>query len=204
MGDLVERAWLEELRADGPDAAAAQADLREVLRRGLHRALRGWAGVDEATIEDLTQEALLRVLDRLDSFRGESRFTTWAMAIAVRLAFTELRHARWRDVSLEVLTGGGGAGPPEPVDPMPGPEQQSQRQAVLGMLRRVVDRDLTDRQRTAIVAELKGMPQAEIARQLGISRNALYKLGHDARTKLKRGLLAAGITEEEVRVAFDA
>ena len=47
------------------------------------------------------------------------------------------------------------------------------------------------------------MPQEEIARQLGIGRNALYKLGHDARQRLKARLVAAGVTDEDVRAALD-
>jgi RNA polymerase sigma-70 factor (ECF subfamily) len=62
---------------------------------------------------------------------------------------------------------------------------------------------LTARQRTALVGELRGMPQEEIARQLGIGRNALYKLGHDPRKRLKARLAAAGVTDEDVRAAFD-
>ena len=70
-------------------------------------------------------------------------------------------------------------------------------------MHRVVETDLTDRQRQALVAELRGMPQAEIAAQMGLTRNALYKLTHDARQNLKRGLETAGIDGDEVRKAFD-
>jgi DNA-directed RNA polymerase specialized sigma24 family protein len=74
---------------------------------------------------------------------------------------------------------------------------------VLAEMHRVVETGLTDRQRQALVAELRGMPQAEIAAQMGLTRNALYKLTHDARQNLKRGLEAAGIDGDEVRKAFD-
>ncbi|MDH4136346.1 MAG: hypothetical protein OEW09_06480, partial [Anaerolineae bacterium] len=53
----------------------------------------------------------VKILDGLDSFRGESRFTTWAQKIAVRVAFTELRRHRWRDVSLDEMTGSPEADP---------------------------------------------------------------------------------------------
>ncbi len=69
-------------------------------------------------------------------------------------------------------------------------------------MHRVLATGLTDRQRQALVAELRGMPQAEIAAQLGLTRNALYKVTHDARQSLKRGLEAAGFGGEEVREAF--
>lgn len=53
--------------------------------------------------EDVAQEALVRVQESLATYRGESRFTTWALSIATRIAFDELRHKRWRDVSLDAL-----------------------------------------------------------------------------------------------------
>jgi RNA polymerase sigma-70 factor, ECF subfamily len=79
MGDGEGRDWPGELRAGGPTTDSALADLRGVLLRGLRRALSGRAGADDALIEDLAQEATLRVLGRLDGYRGESRFTTWAV-----------------------------------------------------------------------------------------------------------------------------
>ncbi len=68
----------------------------------------------------------------------------------------------------------------------------------LETLQHAIEHDLTDRQRTALLAELKGMPQDEIADQLGSNRNAIYKLTHDARKKLKKSLEAAGYTAEDV------
>ena len=68
------------------------------------------------------------------------------------------------------------------------------------MLHRAVREELTERQRTAVLGELEGVPSEELAIRLGISRNALYKLHHDARRKLRRAILAAGITEADVRI----
>ncbi|MCZ7546982.1 MAG: sigma-70 family RNA polymerase sigma factor [Anaerolineae bacterium] len=106
--------WLADLRAPGPARDQAIADLRATLLRGLRYALSSRATVREADLEDFVQEALLRVLNDLDSFRGEARLTTWAQKIAVRVAFSELRRRRWRDVSLETMTEtptGGGVHP---------------------------------------------------------------------------------------------
>jgi len=68
------------LAETGSTADAAIADLREVIRRGLHKALKGRIGVDDALIEDVTQESLMKVLGGLSGFRGDSRFTTWAIS----------------------------------------------------------------------------------------------------------------------------
>jgi len=57
---------------------------------------------------------------------------------------------------------------------------------------------LTERQRTAVLGELTGVPSDVLAERLGVNRNALYKLHHDARKKLKAVILAAGFTERDV------
>ncbi len=57
----------------------------------------------EGDLEDLVQDGMLKVLQELPSYRGEARFTTWAQKVCVRVALTELRRRRWRDVSLDDL-----------------------------------------------------------------------------------------------------
>jgi RNA polymerase sigma-70 factor, ECF subfamily len=193
---VTERTNEDWLRALGTADGAAVAQLREVLRRGLRRAL---TGRDDGFVEDMCQEGVLKVLGGLTTFRGDSRFTTWAVTVTVRVAFTELRRAKWKDISLDRLVEDAPAR--QPVAP-PDISSQDARQMVLAEMHRVIDTELTDRQRQALVAEFKGMPQAEIAAQMGLSRNALYKLTYDARQGLKRGLAAAGIDGDEVREAF--
>ena len=199
MTERTNEVWLQSLGGTGDEAAVAE--LREVLRRGLRRALAGRAAADDGFIEDMAQEGVLKVLGGLATFRGDSRFTTWAITVAVRVAFTELRRARWRDVSLDRLVEDAPARLPA-APPADTPSQDA-RQAILAEMHRVLESDLTDRQRQALVAELRGMPQAEIAAQMGLTRNALYKLTYDARQNLKRGLEAAGIGGDEVRETFD-
>ena len=101
MGERTNSDWLEALR--GPEQGEALADLQRIVMRGLQHGLTGWPEVTNADREDFTQETLLKVLAELDSFRGESQFTTWVQKIAVRVALTELRHKRWQDTSLQSL-----------------------------------------------------------------------------------------------------
>src|SRR5918997_4518855 len=133
MSEEGARDWPRELRAGGPTTDAALADLRGVLLRGLRRAVSGRAGADDALIEDLAQEATLRVLDRLDGYRGESRFTTWAVTIAVRVALTELRRPRRREVSLDRLAAEDRGGPPDPPSTAPGPAREVERPEILDL-----------------------------------------------------------------------
>ena len=160
-------------------------------------------GVD-ANAEDFAQEALIKITGNLDSFRGESRFTTWAQKIAMNVALTELKRRRWRDVSLQDLFARREGVDRGPADPHLTSEQLALQNTLLGELRRIIDEDLTDRQREAVVAViLEEMPISEVARRMGTNQNALYKLLHDARRRLKRRMEAAGLSPQEVLAAFD-
>jgi RNA polymerase sigma-70 factor, ECF subfamily len=194
--------WLIELRGSNPDEALV--DLYDLLVRGLRAALDGYGGGVDANVEDFAQEALIKITANLGSFRGESRFTTWAQKIAMNVALTELKRRRWRDVSLQDLFARREAADREAADTQLTPEQLALQNTVLGELRRVVDQELTNRQREAVVAViLEGMPISEVATRMGTNQNALYKLLHDARRKLKRRMEAAGLSPQEVLAAFD-
>jgi RNA polymerase sigma-70 factor (ECF subfamily) len=94
--------WLTDLRADGDVQAAALEELRATLLGGLPYALSGWLSPNDPAFaplaEEVTQEALLKILDNLHTFEGRSQFTTWAHKIAVNLALSKLRRRRWTDV----------------------------------------------------------------------------------------------------------
>lgn len=199
--DRTNETWMAELSSGGVAEQRALEDLRRVLLGGLRAALRSNPAADDALLEDAAQEALVRVLGRLDQFEGRARFTTWAMSIAIRVALSELRHRRFRDVSLEAFLAS-----PASVVPAAAAidEPDVERRALVRAMHHALEAGLTERQRTALVAELNGMPQDEIARHLGSNRNAIYKLTHDARKRLKRTLEAAGYGAEHVRSAFGA
>jgi RNA polymerase sigma-70 factor (ECF subfamily) len=191
-----------ELR--GPNPNRALADLYDLLVRGLRAALGGYGGGVEANFGDFAQEALIKITGNLDSFRGESRFTTWAQKIAVNVALTELKRRRWRDVSLQELFARREAADRGPADSRLTTEQLALQTTVLQELRRIIDKELTDRQREAVVAViLEEMPISEVAKRMATNQNALYKLLHDARKKLKRQMEAAGISPQEVLAAFE-
>lgn len=200
------REWLADLR--GPKQDTALADLRLILRKGLTFALANYGNVRDDDLEDFVQDALLRILAALDTFRGESRFTTWAQKIAVRVALTELRRKRWQDTSLdELMTGEMGTEivPRFMADLTAGPEKQAMQAALIEQLELVIAEELTERQRRALLAVyIHGMPLGETARRMGTNRNALYKLLHDARQRLKDRMLARGISAQEMIAFFGA
>ena len=196
--------WIAALSSPGPEGEEALAELGDVLLRGLGYAFAD-GSVPQEDLEDFTQEALLKIVDKLDTFRAESKFLTWAHKIAVRVAYSELRRRRWRDLSLDALMEATAADPlPRTwVDDAAGPELRALQQAALTTLRRVIRQELTEKQRQALVAtQVLGIPVEEVARRMGSNRNALYKLLHDARKRLKQRLAEAGMPAEEIVALF--
>lgn len=204
MEERTNEQWISALCGSGRDEAIA--DLRAILIRGLRSALNQRRGVSDAAIEDFAQEALMKVMDNLDSFRGESRFTTWSQKIAVRVAFTELRRKEWRNVSLQEITDRYDTSGHESrafADSQPAPEDLATQQVMFDTVRRLIYEELTERQREAMVAVmLNGMPLEEAARRMDTNRNALYKLMHDARKRLKARLVSEGISAQDVLAVF--
>lgn len=92
--------WIESL-SPPPDEVAIEA-LRNHLVIGLRSSLYKYVKRDlNDFVEDITQDSVLKILDKLETFRGESKFTTWSMKVAIREGYTELRKKRYKDISLE-------------------------------------------------------------------------------------------------------
>lgn len=195
--------WTSDLASE--DAALrddALRDLRDMLFRGLSKSLSKGPRVDDAFLEDIVQESSMKILEKLRDFEGRSKFRTWAVTIAVRTAVSKMRKREWRNVSLERVTSTAEFDPQIAVDASETIEQTNSRLELLRKLKELIDSELTERQWTALTAELGGMPLPQIAEKLGGNTNSLYKLLHDARKKLRRGLEAAGFTIDDVREAW--
>ncbi|GAB4558942.1 MAG: sigma-70 family RNA polymerase sigma factor [Anaerolineales bacterium] len=202
--------WLADLRAGGERQAQALEDLRAIILRGLPYAIAGRLDPNspesKALTEEVVQETLVRVLEYLDTFEGRSQFTTWAHKIAVRAALTELRRARWREAPLpemEMNEEGEEASYRELPDGAASPEVQMTRKELMRRVNRIIMEELTEKQRQALMALMEGFPLEEAAQRLGTNRNALYKMMHDARLRLKKRLEMEGLTPQEVLSVFE-
>ena len=214
LGKRTNEEWLVDLQAQGPARATALEDLHARLSRSVYyylylrsdrRDLRSRSSEDlRQMADDLAQDALLRVLDNLKSFRGESKFTIWATKIALRSVLTELRRVRWKDFSLDNIIGDGEYMPHftatscSPSEP-PNPEMAVERQILMKLVEQAINEALTRRQRTALVAlVIEGLPSQQVADLLGTNRNALYKLIHDARLKMRLYMQDRGLSVDYI------
>lgn len=203
-------AWTTDLRADGEQREAALADLHTILLRILPSALSRWLSPDsshfETFIDDTAQETMLRVMDRLDTFEGRSKFTTWVYKIGVHIALGELRLRKWKEVSLDGLEESR-----EP-DEMPSerfastdpnPEAMLERKNVMVMVQQIMEEELTPYQRKVMNAvSVQGVPMDVVAERFNSNRNALYKTMHDARLRLKRRLEREGLSPADLLEIF--
>jgi RNA polymerase sigma factor (sigma-70 family) len=195
--------WARDLASR--DAALrddAVKDLRDMLLRGLSKSLSKSGRVDDAFLDDIVQEASMKVLTKLNAFEGRSAFRTWAVTIAVRTAVSKMRTRDWQNVSLDSVTADAEFEPQVAIDTSITSDHTDSRRTVLSKLKELIDSELTEKQWTAITAELAGMPLPQIANKMGSNTNSIYKLLHDARKKLRRGLEASGFTIVDVREAW--
>jgi RNA polymerase sigma-70 factor, ECF subfamily len=192
--------WHLDLHAQGARRDEAVAHLHglllraarfEVFRRRGSLPQLSAVELDELA-QDAADDAAVSVLRRLDDFRGESSFRTWAYKFALLEAAVKVRRRAWRDreVTLE----------PERWESLahagPRPDDEAESGALLEAVREGIRTALTPRQRQVLVSTvLEGVPIDVLAERLGSNRNALYKMLHDARRRLREHLAAAGFPE---------
>jgi RNA polymerase sigma-70 factor, ECF subfamily len=197
--DAESRAWLTALHAPGRRRDEAVGQLHELLlraarfevnrRRVTLPHLRG-DDFDDLAMQS-ADDALVAVLSKLDSYRGDSKFTTWAYKFALLEAAVKLRRRAWQGREL-------------PLEPeawslfptgRPSPEASAERSELFDGLQKAVSNELTPHQREVLVATtLNGVPIDVLAERLNTTRGALYKTLHDARHKLRVHLAARGMS----------
>jgi len=195
--------WVEALSA--PADQRAVSFLREKLISGLKPALHKYVDRElDQFVEDVAQDALVKILDNIHSFRGESKLTTWAMKIAVREGLTELRRKRYDDSSIEEFRYPDDDGRNELTSltfasELPDPDDATHEQLLLQKVLDIINNELTDKQRRVIKGlMIDEMPVEMLTDQMDTNRNALYKLVHDARLKIKDKLKLDGINADEL------
>jgi RNA polymerase sigma-70 factor (ECF subfamily) len=191
---------VEALRPGAPGHDEAVRELHALLlraarfevsrRRGALSHVRG-EELDDLAMQ-AADDALMAVLAKLDDYRGESRFTTWAYKFALLEAGVRLRRRAWQEREVVLA----GESWPAMVDQRPDVHDALESRETLDALRAAVAETLTTHQREVFVAlALNGVPIDVLAERLGTTRGALYKTLHDARRKLRRELAAAGLVE---------
>jgi RNA polymerase sigma-70 factor, ECF subfamily len=194
--------WISALTGTGAAREVGLARLHDLLIRVAGRELRrreAGAGFSGPELEDLAHQAaddaMLAILGKLGTFRGESRFTTWAYRFVVLEVSSKLGRHYWRQHPAERLE-------TEDWDRLPDrftadPGDLAEQAELVKAVRQAVDETLTEYQRRLFVAlVLNGVPLDALVACLGTNRNAVYKVIFDARRKIRGFLVANGYLEE--------
>ena len=173
--------WIEALRGPPDVREPALAELHALLLRAARFELRR-RGLPAGDVDDLAMQAaddaLMAILGKLDSFRGRSRFTTWAYKFALLEAAVKARRRAWhgREVVLDDTLRDAG----------PSAHERLEDSELLRAVRDAVRTSLTPHQRAVFCAlALNGVPIDVLAERMDTTRGALYKTLHDARRKLR-------------------
>lgn len=147
------------LRARQGDAEGFQT-LYRMHRREVSRLVARLLG-PRGDVDDVIQEVFIQVFRSLQSFRGDSRFTTWLHRVTVNVALMHLRAARSRP-QLSTETAPDLASPDDHS-----PLTEAARNERLRALYNILDQ-LTDKKRAVfILHDLEGVPAAQIASMVG-------------------------------------
>jgi RNA polymerase sigma-70 factor, ECF subfamily len=203
--DAESRAWIDGLLATGVERARALDRLHDLLLRAAHAEAHRrhlYPEIVGVELDDLCRQAaddaVVAVTAKLDGYRGASRFTTWAYAFAIYEVSVKLRRHAWRqgriptaddDSTWDRLAERAGTA-----------EARVESAEFFRALRRAITEELTARQRQVFVAVALNDVQIDVvADQLSSTRGAIYKVLHDARTKLRRRLEREGHLKERAQ-----
>jgi RNA polymerase sigma-70 factor, ECF subfamily len=194
------RDWLAALSDTGPTREAAVERLHELLLRAAsfevaRRQRAGGVSGGSGDLDDLAMhaadDALVAVLGKLHTYRGDSRFTTWVYKFALLEAAARMRRRPWhrREVPLEA------DGWEQLLDDrQTTPDGQAEATELIHAVRDAIAEVLTPHQRAVLVAiTLNDIPIDVLAERRGTTRGALYKTLHDARRKLRARLAQDGL-----------
>jgi RNA polymerase sigma-70 factor (ECF subfamily) len=146
-------------------------------------------GPNEA--EDTAQEVFARVSRGLESFKGQSKLSTWIYRIATNTAIDKLRSADHKHTADRIPLDDGAEiekNPPKIGLPDTPPDQKVIRKEMSECVREYVDRLPPEHRTVLILKELEGFKNREIAAILDISLENVKVRLHRARARLKQEL----------------
>jgi RNA polymerase sigma-70 factor (ECF subfamily) len=201
--------WIRDLNSMGEERDIAIEDLRIYIIKSLPYAITKWLSQTSpyfnSLIEEVAQDTVLRVLDKIESFMGKSHFTTWVSKIAVRNALTELRRKKWRDYSLDEILDNPNSKHHNLLlsDQNSNPDIETEKSNTIETIQNIIDEELSEKQKEVMIAIIfQGVPIEEVAVRLDTNRNALYKTMHDARLRIKKHLEKEGLSVEEILASY--
>lgn len=191
-GTAVTRQVLQEIHSDSTDllpSLSVEQVYHDYAPRVYQTARRMVA--NDVDAEDVTQEVLLQVVRKLPEFRGDSAFPTWLHRVTVNAALSHRRRQAVRQEhglrnSLDVY------GEDEPPTTSAGrfvtPDDQIVSRETRQLIEQAIETLPPAYRSVFVLSDVEGLPNADIADQLGMSLPAVKSRLHRARAMLREAL----------------
>jgi RNA polymerase sigma-70 factor, ECF subfamily len=196
------RSWVRSLTADGPEFDRAVTALYRLLvkiayteakRKGARPHLAGPELDDVA--HQAAADATLKICRKVETFRGECRFTTWAYRFVAFDVSSKVSRHIWQRPTISIDDNEWTL---LDANPDEAPETHAENTDLVEAIQRAIREDLSERQQRAFEAVVvRGVPICQVAEELGSNPNAIYKTLFDARRKLRKSLAAAGYLTDD-------
>lgn len=195
--DAESQQWIDELSANDLRQQDAVDRLHGILVRAaqfeIKRRRRDLANSQPGELDDLATQAaadaLMAIMRKLHTYRGDSRFTTWAYKFALLEAAVKVRQRAWQEREMPLDDEGWA----ELADSRAAPDTDAETSELIDAVRDAIAETLTPHQRAVLIAiALNDVPIDVLAERLSTTRGALYKTLHDSRKKLRTRLALSG------------
>lgn len=176
-------------RARRGELDAFEELVRQYEKRVYAVALRSSGSPEDAA--DITQEVFLRAWRSIESFRGDSGFSTWLFRITMNLCVDHARHKHAQPQTQPLVVGEEDAERPIP-DTAPTPEEHLENSELGRELAAALDEVSEEHRRIVLLRDVSGLSYTEIAEVLEISEGTVKSRLSRARIALRTILLRRG------------
>lgn len=205
MTPLRELQLVETYRQGGADAADALGELLQAYQRRIYSICYRMLHHQEDA-SDLTQEALVKIIEGLDSYDGRSKLSTWAIRVAMNCCLSHLRKQKFRDhESLDAHASArtafsrnsGGIGMQSGrgirgLRPEPLPHESVEQAQTRAMVLRALESLEPDVRALLVLRDLQGLDYEQLAEVLDVPIGTVKSRLFRARAALRSALEAQG------------
>lgn len=175
-------------RARHGELEAFEELVRRYEKRVYAVALRSSGCPEDAA--DIVQEVFLRAWRSIESFRGDSGFSTWLFRITMNLCVDHARHKQTQPQTQPIVTEEETERPLP--DPGPTPEEHLENSELGRELAAALDEISEEHRRIVLLRDVSGLSYTEIAEVLEISEGTVKSRLSRARIALRKVLLQRG------------
>jgi RNA polymerase sigma-70 factor, ECF subfamily len=147
--------------------------------RAVYRAIRAILK-NESEVEDAMQQTYIAAFSHLDQFKGDAKFSTWLVRIAINAALARVRREKTEQGGLEMS---------DERAAEADPEERVSTKEIIGLLEDSVEKLSESHRIVFMLRDVEGFDTAETAETLGVSEDVVKQRLHRARATIRKDLV---------------